>query len=39
MNADAALQVRAELALAGFSAEQEQWLMQLERRRITPEAN
>ena len=37
MNADAALQVRAEPALAGFSTEQEQWLMQLERRRITPD--
>ena len=36
MNADAALQVRAELALAGFSTEQEQQLLQLERRRITP---
>ena len=36
MNADAVLQVRAELALAGFSTEQEQRLLQLERRRITP---
>ena len=37
MNSEAALQVRAELALAGFSTEQEQWLLQLERRRITPQ--
>ena len=36
MNADAAKLISAELALAGFSTEQEQCLLQLERRRITP---
>ena len=37
MNSDAAMMVRAELALAGFSTEQEQRLLRLERRRITPQ--
>lgn len=37
MNPDAALLVRGELSLCGISPEQEQRLLQLERRRITPQ--
>lgn len=36
MNPDAALLVRGELSLCGISPEQEQRLLRLERRRITP---
>lgn len=37
MISDVAMMIRAELALAGFSTEQEQRLLRLERRRITPQ--